>query len=136
MNFFRRNFCLLLFVPLLCLAAQEGPNHQHVGRVLDWSYRHLVVSGGLSPANLEAAKTEPRILFHLAAPNFHREAPSSGQAGYGPENDLSARGQPVRDSEKAASEERLERFPGCRQCRSQQFSRKVQFRHQCQPRLP
>ena len=57
MNLFHRNFCLLLFVPLLCLAAQEGPNHQHAGRVLDWSYRHLVVSGGLSPANLEAAKT-------------------------------------------------------------------------------
>jgi hypothetical protein len=92
MNFFRRNFWLLLFVPLLCLAgpAQEEPDHEHVGRVLDWSYRHLVVSGGLSPANLEAAKTEPRILFHLAARNFHREASSSGQAGDGPENDLSA----------------------------------------------
>jgi hypothetical protein len=89
MNLFRRNFCLLLFVPLLSLAAQEGPNHQHVGRVLDWSYRHLVVSGGLSPANLEAAKMEPRILFHLAGRNLHREASSSGQAGDGSENDLS-----------------------------------------------
>jgi hypothetical protein len=50
----------------------------------------LLVSGGLSPANLEAAKTEPRILFHLAERNFHREASSSGQGGgYGPENDLS-----------------------------------------------
>jgi hypothetical protein len=92
MKLFRRNFWLLLFVPLLCLAgpAQEEPDHEHVGRVLDWTYRHLVVSGRPSAANLEAAKTEPRILFHLAARNLHREAASSDQAGYAPENDLSA----------------------------------------------
>jgi hypothetical protein len=27
--------------------AQEQPRQQHVGRVLDWSYHHVILSGGL-----------------------------------------------------------------------------------------
>ncbi len=56
-----------LLVVALPLAAQvrDQLSQPHVGRVTDWSYRHVVVSGGLSAANLEAARAEPRILFHL-----------------------------------------------------------------------
>jgi hypothetical protein len=52
--------------------AQEQPRQQHVGRVLDWSYRHMVLSGGLPAADLNQAKFEPRILFHLAERNLPR----------------------------------------------------------------
>lgn len=92
MNFFHRNFLWLLLVPLLTVAgpAQEVPGPEHVGRVLDWSYHHIIVSGGLSAANLEAAKTEPRILFHLAERNLQRTAAPSSRAGHAPEDDLSA----------------------------------------------
>jgi len=76
----------MLFMPMSG-PAQEGPRPEHVGRVLDWSYRHIVVSGGLSAANLEAAKTEPRILVHLADRNLRRAA---GQGGNARENDLPA----------------------------------------------
>jgi len=64
-------------VSLLLLAAlpltaqlQEPPRRAHVGQVTDWSSRHVVVSGGLSAANLAAAQNEPRILFHLAERNL------------------------------------------------------------------
>jgi len=43
---------------------------EHVGRVVDWSYHHLVSSGGLAAADLDAAKTEPRLLYHLAERNL------------------------------------------------------------------
>jgi hypothetical protein len=52
--------------------AQEQPRQQHVGRVLDWSFRHVVLSGGLEAADLNQAKAEPRILFHLAERNLPR----------------------------------------------------------------
>ena len=61
--------CFLLGVlPLATAQLNQG----HVGRVADWSSHHLVVSGGPSPANLEAARTEPRILFYLAERNLVR----------------------------------------------------------------
>jgi hypothetical protein len=89
MTFFHRRFFLLPLMLLLPLVgpAQESPRPKHVGRVLDWSYRHIVVSGGLSAENLAAAKTEPRILFHLAERNLRQSAGASGQAG---ENDLAS----------------------------------------------
>jgi hypothetical protein len=66
--------CLLLAaLPQMAqmrMKAQLSPSH--VGRVTDWSYGHIVVSGGASAANLEAARTEPRILFHLAERNLLR----------------------------------------------------------------
>ena len=43
-----------------------------MGRVLDWSYHHVILSGGLPAADLDRAKTEPRILFHLAERNLPR----------------------------------------------------------------
>lgn len=61
--------CFLLGVLPLATAQR---NQGHVGRVADWSSHHLVVSGGPSPANLKAAETEPRILFHLAERNLVR----------------------------------------------------------------
>lgn len=75
MNLLRRfrTFSWLLLAALsLAAQAQHQISKQHVGRVNDWSHRHVVVSGGLSDANLEAAKTEPRILFHLAERNLVR----------------------------------------------------------------
>ena len=52
--------------------AQEQSRQQHVCRVLDWSSRHVVLSGGLEAADLNQAKAEPRILFHLAERNLPR----------------------------------------------------------------
>jgi len=58
--------------------AQDQPRQQHVGRVLDWSYHHLVLSGGLPAADLDVAKAEPRILFRLAERNLPRAAGRPG----------------------------------------------------------
>jgi hypothetical protein len=49
---------------------QEQPPRQHVGRVVDWSYHHVTLSGGLPAADLDRAKAEPRILFRLAERNL------------------------------------------------------------------
>ena len=64
----------LAFVACLSLAgrAQDEPRQQHVGRVLDWSYRHVTLSGGLPAADLNRAKTEPRILYRLVERNLPR----------------------------------------------------------------
>ncbi len=49
---------------------QEQARPQHVGRVQDWSYHHVTMSGGLSAPDLEKARVEPRILFRLAERNL------------------------------------------------------------------
>ena len=61
----------LWWLPASSLAgmAQTG-SEEHIGRVVDWSYHHIVVSGPLSNANLDRARREPRILFHLAERNL------------------------------------------------------------------
>jgi hypothetical protein len=65
--------CLSLVACLgLSGEAQDEPQQQHVGRVQDWSYHHITTSGGLPAADLERAKAEPRILFHLAERNLQR----------------------------------------------------------------
>jgi hypothetical protein len=69
-----RHVQVVVFV-LSCLvaAAAQQPRplpQQHVGRVLDWTSSHIVVSGGLDEENLRAAQAEPRILFHLAERNL------------------------------------------------------------------
>lgn len=61
---------LLLAALPLAAQVQEQVGRGHVGRVTDWSSRHIAVSGGPSAANLEAARTEPRILSHLAERNL------------------------------------------------------------------
>ena len=63
-----RGFCL----GLAAAQAQDQPRQQHVGRVLDWSYHHVILSGGLPAADLNRAKAEPRILFRLAERNLPR----------------------------------------------------------------
>jgi hypothetical protein len=63
-------FCLLLAALPLAAQVPDQLKPKHVGRVSDWSYRHIIFSGGASPANLEAARTEPRILFHMAERNL------------------------------------------------------------------
>jgi len=63
---------LLLTALPLTAQMQDQLRQTHVGRVTDWSSRHVVLSGGPSAANLEAARTEPRILFHLAERNLLR----------------------------------------------------------------
>lgn len=44
----------------------------HVGRVMDWTYHHVSVSGPLSTENIDRARSEPRILFRLAERNLPR----------------------------------------------------------------
>jgi hypothetical protein len=62
--------CLSLVVCLgLAGQAQTAPEG-HVGRVVDWSYHHIVASGPLSAESLDRARREPRILFHLAERNL------------------------------------------------------------------
>ncbi len=56
--------------------SQQTPtatNEPPVGRVLDWSSHHLLYSGGLVNVDLQAAKSEPRMLLHLADRNLRRE---------------------------------------------------------------
>ena len=67
---FRAVSWLLLAAVPLAAQTKEQLNPTHVGRITDWSYRHVVVSGGASAHNLEAARTEPRILFHLVERNL------------------------------------------------------------------
>ena len=63
--------CLSLIACCLGLAAaaQEESQKRHVGRVQDWTYHHVTMSGGLPAADLERAKTEPRMLFRLVERN-------------------------------------------------------------------
>jgi hypothetical protein len=63
--------------------AQEQPPRQHVGRVLDWSYRHVTLSGGLPAADLNRAKAEPRILFRLAERNLPSASTEAKRFGPG-----------------------------------------------------
>ncbi|MGZ4732825.1 MAG: hypothetical protein ACXVZH_11855 [Terriglobales bacterium] len=75
MKFLRRLIMpAVLFLAWLGLAgqAQDQARQPHVGRVQDWSYRHVVLSGGLPAADLGRAKAEPRILSRLAERNLHR----------------------------------------------------------------
>ena len=75
MKFLRRRILPVLLL-LACVGAvaraQDQPRQQHVGLVQDWSYRHVVLSGGLPAADLDKAQAEPRILFRLAERNLHR----------------------------------------------------------------
>ena len=86
MKFFRRRaLTATLFLACVGLAgwAQDQARQQHVGRVQDWSYRHVVLSGGLPAADLGKAKAEPRILFRLAERNLHRASARAELSGLG-----------------------------------------------------
>src|SRR5580693_7880168 len=90
---FRAVSWLLLIAVPLAAQTKEQLNPTHVGRVTDWSYGHVVVSGGASAANLEAARTEPRILFNLVERNrlqVHDGTLSSSPALRDGENHVSA----------------------------------------------
>jgi hypothetical protein len=66
-----RYVTVCLFVCFILAAqGQEQPHQQHVGRVQDWTYHHVTMSGGLSAPDLEKAKVEPRILSRLAERNL------------------------------------------------------------------
>jgi hypothetical protein len=68
-----RRLCVVSGIILGIFHSASAQSAQpHVGRVSDWSSRHLAVSGGPSAANLKAAATEPRILFYLADRNLVR----------------------------------------------------------------
>jgi hypothetical protein len=61
----------LLVVAVSLTSAQDVENQDgHVGRVVDWTYHHVVVGNGLSQANLNKAASDPRILFRLAEHNL------------------------------------------------------------------
>ena len=79
----RRILPVVLFLACVGAAgrAQDQPRQQHVGRVQDWSYRHVVLSGGLPAADLDKAQTEPRILFRLAERNLGRASARTGAKG-------------------------------------------------------
>jgi hypothetical protein len=79
----RRILPAVLFLACVGLAgrAQDQPRQQHVGRVQDWSYRHMVLSGGLPAADLGKAQAEPRMLFRLAERNLHRASVQTGVKG-------------------------------------------------------
>ena len=82
---YRRAVLCWLLVACLGLVgqAQDEPRPQHVGRVLDWSYHHVTLSGGLPGADLERARTEPRILFRLAERNPPRASARQGLRQFG-----------------------------------------------------
>jgi hypothetical protein len=68
--------------------AQEQPRQPHVGRVQDWSYRQVTMSGGLSTADLDKARVEPRILSRLVERNLPSASPNVrrfGPNGRGPQ---------------------------------------------------
>jgi hypothetical protein len=66
--------CLSLVACLsLAVRSQVDPG-AHVGRVTDWTYHHVSVSGPLTTENIDRARSEPRILFRLA----ERNLPQSG----------------------------------------------------------
>jgi hypothetical protein len=73
-------WCLSL-LGCLTLAGQSQVDFSegHVGRVVDWSYHHIVVSGPITNANLDRARREPRILFHLAERNLPATPSFSGK---------------------------------------------------------
>jgi hypothetical protein len=68
----RRVVLCLSLVACLGLAgqAQEEPRQRHVGRVQDWSYHHVTLSGGLAVADLNRAKSEPRMFYRLVERNL------------------------------------------------------------------
>jgi len=74
--------------------AQDQPGQQHVGRVIDWSYHHVIMSGGLAGADLDGAKSEPRVLFHLAERNFHQASARFARQQF--ERDRRHPGRPIR----------------------------------------
>ena len=45
---------------------QDKVRQQHVGRVLDWSYHHMILSGGLPAADLKRAKASHSLPFSRA----------------------------------------------------------------------
>lgn len=63
-----RLWMVLLGFSVTSVAQQPSAAAQgHVGRVQDWSYHHVVYSGGWTASDMSAAaKREPRILFRLA----------------------------------------------------------------------
>ena len=112
--------------------AQDQPRQQHVGRVQDWSYRHVTMSGGLPAADLDKAKAEPRILFRLAERNLHRARCELARAD-------SVGVTAVRGGRSAPRsrepEDRLEHSPGRGHRRAQHVPGQVQLRHQCDTQL-
>jgi hypothetical protein len=74
--------------------AQDQPRQQHVGRVQDWSYHHVILSGGLPTADLNQARSEPRILFRLAERNLHQASGRFGRQQF--DQDRRRPGRPIR----------------------------------------
>jgi hypothetical protein len=65
--------CLISCFMLGIIHPASGQSAQpHIGRISDWSSRHLALSGGPSADSLKAAEAEPRILFYLADRNLVR----------------------------------------------------------------
>ncbi len=78
------SFFLLLLAGLALAQPPSSPwQSQHMGRVHDWSSRHLMLSGGLTAASLRLARVEPRALLQLKERNLLGEQDLNG---FGPIN--------------------------------------------------
>jgi hypothetical protein len=75
------------------------PRPQHVGRVMDWSYHHVVLSGGLAAADLDRARTEPRILFRLAERNLAQTPARSGKIQFDRNSGRRPTSRPIRSNQ-------------------------------------
>ena len=98
MKSFCRNavLCLVLTVSLSLAGRGQTTSGEHVGRVVDWSYHHIVVSGPLSTRSLERARREPRVLFHLAERNLPVASSSRSPFGESESSGKSFRLRPIR----------------------------------------
>ena len=83
-----RHVQMVVFVLSWMVAAAAQQPRQlpqgHVGRVLDWTSNHVIISGGVDAENLRAAQAEPRILFQLAdrnLVNIRRDDPNGPPSG-------------------------------------------------------
>ncbi len=71
--------------------SQDEQPRQHVGRVLDWSHHHVILSGGLAAADLDRARVEPRVFSRLVERNLPTASSKLrrlGPGGRGPRRPL------------------------------------------------
>jgi hypothetical protein len=124
-------YCRLLAGFLLASLSVFGPaqgqdqvRQQHVGRVLDWSYHHVILSGGLPAADLKREKAEPRILFHLAERNLPQATANAGRQKFDREGRRP--GPPLRPRASMKIDWSIPLGYGC--CGAEHVPRQVRFR--------
>jgi hypothetical protein len=78
--------CFLVLSALFAVAQDQAVpwQSQHLGRVHDWSARHITTSGGLTTQNLRTAQLEPRVLLQLRERNMLTEREMNILDGFNP----------------------------------------------------